>query len=124
MDRLVGVLAAQHAVQVEGGEGAPAFLLADKDGFAEGGVLRRAPGEGKRLDDGEPLDGIDGKPAGAHDIADDIDEAGAADLDSVAGAELWIMVGGGVGSAGVEDDRVRGFGVVDVKDVDQAAGVG
>jgi glycosyltransferase involved in cell wall biosynthesis len=123
LHRLVGILAAQHAPDIEGDHGAASFLLANEEGFADGGVLRRPPGERERLHHGEPLNGIDRESTGPNYIAHHVDQAGAAHLDRVAGAELWIVVGGCIGSAGVKHHPVRRLGIAVVEDIDQPPGI-
>ena len=125
MDRLVGLLAVDHALQVEGGDGPAAFLFADQQGLARGRVLHRTPGQRERLHHGESLRGIDRESAGAHDIADDVNQPGAAHLYGIAGDQLGVVVGAGVGSAGVEHHRMRRPGrVVAMEDIHQPSGVG
>ena len=92
-------------LQVERDHGAAAFLLADEQGFADGGVLRWSPGQRERLHNGEALHRIDRKTAGADDIADYVDQPGAAHLHGVAGAEFGVVVGRSIGSAGIKHNR-------------------
>ena len=124
LNGLVGVLAVQHTLEIQGGHGAAAFLFANQEGLADGGVLRRSPGQGERLHDGKPLHRVDRETAGADHVADHVDESGAGDLHGVAGAKLRVVVRSGICAAGIENHRMRGFGVSVMKDIDEAAGIG
>ncbi len=123
-DGNVRILTVNHALEIERGEGASAFLIADEDGLGGDGVRGGSPGKRKRLNDGESLCGIDGEAAGANDIADDVDESGAADLHRVAWLQFRIVIGFCVGSGGIEDDVVRRLRRIAMIDADEAASGG
>ena len=124
VDRLVRLLAVQHALQIEGGHGAAALLLANEQSLASGGVQARTPGHGKRLHHGEPLRGVDRKSSWTNHIAHHVNQPGAAHLNRIAGSQFRVVIGAGIGCTGIQHHRMRRFGIAAVVDVHQSAGIG